>query len=81
MDLFNCVYMDVGFLEKLTNDITWESQSLYWREKQVTVDSGKKTGKGNQKEILVFLTQEIYLYMLPSKGCCPPLKPVMQQQY
>lgn len=48
MDLFNCVYMDVGFLEKLTNDIKWESQSLYQREKQVTVDSGKKNGKGNQ---------------------------------
>lgn len=77
--------MDVGFLEKLTNDIEWESQSFYWREKQVTVDSGKKNGKGNQMKrkhsILVFLAQEIYSYMLPSKGCCPPLKPVMQQQY
>ena len=85
MDLFNCVYMDVGFLEKLTNDIKWESQSLYWSEKQVTVDSGKKNGKGNQMKrkhsILVFLTQEIYLYMLPLKGCCTLLKPVMQQQY
>ena len=55
--------MDVGFLEKLTNDIKWESQSLYWREKQVTVDSGKKTGKGNQKEILVSYSRDLFVYV------------------
>lgn len=60
MDLFNCVYMDVGFLEKLTNDIKWESQSLYWREKQVTVDSGKKTGKGNP---CVSYSRDLFVYV------------------